>query len=175
MTTLQILRAKIEAELDHEKATIGLFVEIRKTLERFEGLRNTRRLVTALRSRFPQATVCEGNHFSISIYGGDVSEAFPDYPSRFTFYMPRESVFTLASFDATNTCYGEAAIQRCADRVALLDGDHTLALLATHIDTHNHAYKVVNELTQPGRIGHQAYYIAARMLEGTEEYKRAKQ
>lgn len=180
MTTLQKLVADIAADIDREEAAIKMHNIVARALARFEGKPLTKRITTYVLEQLPKGAFVNYDGGCVKIWGVPASEG---YEQRSTHYLPPAHACLSLGGDQFNrvkafhensdACNGEAAIRRNAERVQLMkDPDH-LTVLAKAIDAHNLAFRHVYALTDDGIIGHPAHYSARRLLEGTEDHKRA--
>lgn len=179
MTTLEKLIAGILADRDRERAQINIHNIIARALARFEGKPLTKRIVNYVREQLPKDASVVFDGSCIRVWNVPV---FEDYEQRTAHYLPPEhacqslggsSLNRVRAFhESSDVCNGEAADRRNADRDDLLESG-TVISLARMIDKHNECYQAIQSLTKPESFGHQAQYIALRMLEGTEYHKRA--
>lgn len=175
MTTLQKLVEQITAELDFEHRAVQSHNALYRALQRFTGKTINKRLLGYYKEVAPFEVkdvsfdfIAGLHHLVVVTARGERFRHFIGYARDWSCCDPA----TLAERDAP---YGEAAIRRNAERTQLLADPRHLRALAKAIDKHNEAFRHVEALTDHGILGHQASYIAARMLEGTECHKRAEQ
>lgn len=174
MTTLQKLIEKITAELDFEHRAIQSHSALYRALGRFTGKTINKRLLTYYKEVAPFEVKSVDFEFIAGLHHLVVVDAFGNRFRHFIGYARDWACCDPSTLAERDGCYGEAAIRRNNERYALLrDPDH-LRVLAKAIDQHNAAFRHVAALTDSGIIGNQARYIAARMLEGTEDWIRAK-
>lgn len=180
MTTLEKLVAGILADRGRETFAIGIHNAIARALLRFDGKKVNKRLegyvldeLASLGGTTIQTEYTVGQTY-LRVWGIGPFNAYNNCSRHFLGYAADMACYNQTMFARYDASNGEAAIRRNADRSALLESG-TLIALAKAIDKHNETYKVIMSLTESGSFGHQAHYIARRMLEGTEDYKRAEQ
>lgn len=162
--TYKTLKAKIEIDLAREQVEIEIFKQCRAVVAKFEGKQNNRRILTALKKQFPEATVCESYGTSINIWGKCFGPLFPHYGKHFNLGMPGSSVFSLEDFDKGNICHGEAAVQRNVERSSVLANTGFLAKMAEEID----AYHAL-EKSLCARVNNRPWeYTVRRLLKGEQ-------
>lgn len=173
MTTLQKLIEQITAELDFEHRAIQSHSALYRALGRFTGKTINKRLLGYYKEVAPFEVKSVNFEFIAGLHYFVVVDALGNRFRHFIGYARDWSCCDPSTLAERDACYGEAAIRRNNDRYALLADPHHLRVLAKAIDQHNAAFRHVAALTDNGIIGHQAQYIALRMLEGTEYHKRA--
>lgn len=175
MTTLQKLIDQITAELDFEHRAIQSHNALYRALQRFTGKTINKRLLGYYKEIAPFEVKSVYFDFIAGLHHLVVVDALGNRFRHFIGYARDWSECDPSTLAERDVCNGEAAIRRNNDRCDLLKDPHHLRVLAKAIDQHNAAYRHVQALTDHGIIGHQASSIASRMLEGTEDHKRAEQ
>lgn len=172
MTTLQKLVDQITAEMDFEHRAIQSHNTLYRALQRFTGRTINKRLLGYYKEVAPFEVKSVDFDFIAGLHHLVVVDTLGNRFRHFIGYARDWSYCDPSTLAERDACYGEAAIRRNEERSALL-GSGTLKALAKAIDKHNECFQVIESLTgSPISLGHQARYIAARMLEGTEDYKR---
>jgi hypothetical protein len=173
MTTLQKLIDEIVADYDREFRAAQSHAALYRALQRFEGKTINKRLLKYYEEQAPFRVKRVDFEFIAGLHYLDVFPLEGERIRHFIGYAQDWACCDPSEFAERDASNGEAAIRRNDERQALLADPNHLRVLAKAIDQHNAAYRHVEALTDHGIIGHQAHYIAARMLEGTEYHKRA--
>lgn len=173
MTTLQKLVDQIAIDMARDEAAIKMHNVIARALARFEGKSLTKRLTAYIREQLPKDASITFDGDCIRVW--NVPD-FEDYAQRSTHYLPSVGYpyERLEAFHRnSDACNGEAAIRRNFERTELMKDPNHLSVLSMAIDQHNEAFRRVAALIDHGILGHPVNYASRRLLEGTEEHKRA--
>jgi hypothetical protein len=172
MTTYQKLVEQITAELDFEHRAIQSHSALYRALQRFTGKTINKRLLGYYKEVAPFEVKSVDFDFIAGLHYFVVVDALGNRFRHFIGYARDWSECDPGTLALRDSCYGEAEIRRNNERYELLKDPHHLRVLAKAIDQHNAAFRHVAALTDHGIIGAPARYIAARMLEGTEDFRR---
>ena len=121
-------REILEREQASDTDDYRLYEMVREIVSPYEGARITKRIRSAVRSAHPNWQVLYSTDygmFSLRIWGGDTRR---DYDNGLVFWLGYNhgddaSTINMKRFDESNARYGQAALDRIAQRAALLAND----------------------------------------------------
>ena len=173
MTTYQKLINQITEDFDREYRAVQSHGALYRALQRFEGKILGKRLIAAYKEVAPFRVERVAFEFTAGLHYLDVFLSSGERIRHFIGYARDWACCDPSTLAERDGCNGEAAIRRNDERQQLLNNLNYLRVLAKAIDQHNVAFRHVEALTDHGMPGREARYIAARMLEGTEDFRRA--
>lgn len=142
MNTLETIKQVVQADIDREEIGIQMYERILGVIKKFEGKKITKAMATAVEKELsPEGYVVSYSPRHGMFY---VSIWKKNYNDRIEFLFGHESDPTFrigdsrkerSGFAYSNTCYGDAAKERNAARLAMLQNEEGLNDFARVLDT----------------------------------------